>query len=215
MIEDKVIIRLLKQQSYSTTLKAMQNFTQTRLPDTLDEIWLLEHDSVFTQGQNGKKEHILEQGNIPIIQTDRGGQVTYHGPGQQIIYVLVDLKRKKLTIREFIISLEQAIINLLAQYNIAAIGKRHAPGVYVRNKKICSVGLRIKKGCSYHGLALNVAMNLTPFTQINPCGFKALKMTQLQEWFPNVRLESLTERIIYHFMQQLRYTSKHCQMGFI
>jgi lipoyl(octanoyl) transferase len=180
-IENTVIVRLLGQQDYLACWQAMKNFTDHRSAETADEIWLLEHPAVFTQGQSGKAEHILNPGTIPVIPIDRGGQVTYHGPGQLVAYTLVDIKRKKINIRELVTSLEQAVIALLADNDIPAAAKREAPGVYVGNKKICSIGLRIRRGCAYHGLALNVDMDLTPFTCINPCGFPQLQMTQLAE----------------------------------
>ncbi len=179
MIKDQVIIRPLGKQDYLACWQAMQEFTNQRNEQTVDEIWLLEHRPVFTQGQNGKPEHLLNPGDIPVIQVDRGGQVTYHGPGQLVAYTLVDLKRKQLNVRDMVSILERSVIQLLADYDIAAKAKCEAPGVYVENKKICSIGLRIRRGCSYHGLALNVAMDLEPFGRINPCGFKQLEMTQM------------------------------------
>jgi len=156
-----VIVRCLNLQDYQTCLQAMQQFTLTRDESTPDEIWLLEHPSVFTQGQNGDLKHILDPKNIPVIKVDRGGQVTYHGPGQLIAYTLIDIKRKKLNIRELVTRLENSIIDLLKDYEITAHAMREAPGVYVDNAKIGSLGLRIRRGCSYHGLALNIAMNLS------------------------------------------------------
>lgn len=181
MTDNKIIVRWLGRQAYEPCWQAMQAFTQNRTDTCLDEIWLVEHPPVFTQGQNGQAEHVLHQNEIPIVKTDRGGQITYHGPGQLMVYVLVDVKRKKLTIRQLVSRLEQSVIDLLAAYHIQAIAKCEAPGVYVEQKKICSIGLRIRKGCSYHGIAFNVAMDLTPFTQINPCGFSGLQMTQLTD----------------------------------
>ena len=181
MIAEHLNIRWLGRQEYLACWASMQQFTNARNDETMDEIWLLEHHPVFTQGQNGKPEHVLNPGNIPIVQTDRGGQVTYHGPGQLMIYTLIDLKRKKLNVRELVTRLEQSIIDLLAEYGITALAKREAPGVYMDDKKICSIGLRIRKGCAYHGIAFNVALDLEPFTRINPCGFKELQMTQFAE----------------------------------
>ncbi len=149
--------------------------------NTADEIWLLEHPPVFTQGQNGKPEHVLNPGVIPIVQSDRGGQITYHGPGQLVIYTLIDVKRKKLNVRQLVTLLEQSVIQLLAKYQIQAYAECKAPGIYVNEKKICSVGLRIRRGCSYHGLALNIDMNLEPFSRINPCGFADLHMVQFTD----------------------------------
>jgi len=172
-------IRYLGFQDYLTCWQAMRDFTDQRQDDTPDEIWLLEHPAVFTQGQNGKPEHLLNPGNIPVVPIDRGGQITYHGPGQLIAYTLINLKRRKLNIREFVTLLEKSVVALLNDYQIPAIAKCEAPGVYVNHEKICSIGLRVRRGCSYHGLALNVNMDLTPFSQINPCGFRELKMTQI------------------------------------
>ena len=171
-------VRWLGRQDYASCWQAMRQFTDNRHEQTQDEIWLLEHDPVFTQGQNGKPEHLLDPGDIPVVQTDRGGQITYHGPGQLMMYTLVDLKRKKVNIRELVSILEDSVIDMLAEYKIVGIAKREAPGVYVHGEKICSIGLRIRRGCAYHGIAFNVAMDLAPFKRINPCGFAQLKMTQ-------------------------------------
>ena len=172
-------VRWLGQQDYLSCWQAMRDFTNQRDDMTADEIWLLEHPPVFTQGQNGKPEHVLNPANIPVVQTDRGGQVTYHGPGQLMIYTLIDIKRKKMNIRDLVTRLEQSVIDYLASFSIAAAAKREAPGVYVHGKKIASIGLRVRKGCAYHGIAFNIAMDLEPFKRINPCGFAALEMTQL------------------------------------
>ncbi|HEX4045530.1 MAG TPA: lipoyl(octanoyl) transferase LipB [Gammaproteobacteria bacterium] len=187
--QPNMIVRWLGQQDYLSCWQAMQKFTTERHADTPDEIWLLEHNPVFTQGQNGKAEHVLTAGvagDIPIVKTDRGGQITYHGPGQLIVYTLIDLKRQQLNIREFVTLLENTIIEFLNPYTTQAYAKCKAPGVYVKDTKtaeeehkICSIGLRIRRGCAYHGIAFNVDMDLTPFSQINPCGFPQLKMTQL------------------------------------
>lgn len=155
----------------------MQSFTDNRTDDTPDEIWLLEHSPVFTQGQAGKAEHILAPGDIPVVPVDRGGQVTYHGPGQQMMYVLLNIKRLKKGVRELVTALEQCIVNTLANDNVEAYAKCDAPGVYVDEKKVCSVGLRIRKGCSFHGLAYNINMDLEPFQRINPCGYAGMEMT--------------------------------------
>ena len=154
----------------------MQRFTDERDSDDTDEIWLVEHDAVFTQGQAGKAEHILLPGDIPVVNVDRGGQVTYHGPGQQVIYLMLNIKRRKLGVRELVSAMENAVIALLADFNITAYAKKDAPGVYVDERKICSLGLRIRKGCSFHGLALNVNMDLAPFNRINPCGYAGMEM---------------------------------------
>lgn len=176
-----VVVRHLGCAAYEPTWHAMQHFTQNRDADTADEIWLLEHPRVFTQGQAGKAEHVLAAGDIPVVQVDRGGQVTYHGPGQLVAYVLVDVRRAGQGVRDLVTSIENSLIDLLAQYDIAAQAKPDAPGVYVGDKKIASLGLRIRRGCSFHGLALNVDMDLQPFQRINPCGYAGLHMTQLRE----------------------------------
>ncbi len=175
-----VLIRRLGLVDYQTAFDEMRHFTEQRSADTPDEIWLLEHPPVFTQGLNGKPEHLLNPGDIPVLQVDRGGQVTYHGPGQLVAYLLLDLRRRKLGVRHVVSAMEQAVIALLADYNIAAEAQREAPGVYVDGNKIASLGLRVRRGCSYHGLSLNVAMDLEPFSRINPCGYQGLNVTQLQ-----------------------------------
>jgi lipoyl(octanoyl) transferase len=159
----------------------MQAFTDSRGDQTPDEIWFTEHPPVFTLGLNASREHVLAPGDIPVIQIDRGGQVTYHGPGQLMVYPLVDLKRAGLGVRDLVTALEQSIVDLAAQYNIVAASRADAPGVYVQGKKIGSVGLRVRRNSSYHGMALNVDMDLEPFTRINPCGFEDLEVTDLAE----------------------------------
>ena len=172
-------IKILEQVDYLPTWQAMQNFTANRDENTEDEIWLCEHPDVFTQGRHGKPEHILTAGNIPVIQTDRGGQVTYHGPGQLIVYLLIDLKRRKIGIKDFVCAVEKTIQTTLADYGITASLQDGAPGVYVNNAKIASVGLRVKHGKTYHGISLNIDMDLTPFQQINPCGYSKLAITDM------------------------------------
>jgi lipoyl(octanoyl) transferase len=202
-----VVIRRLGLQDYQTCWQAMKTFTNERTDTTSDEIWLVEHPPVFTQGQNGKAEHILNSHDICIIQSDRGGQVTYHGPGQLMVYTLVDVKRKKLNVREMVNCLENAVIQLLAIFEIHAITKCDAPGVYINDKKICSVGLRIRRGCSYHGLALNVEMDLQPFSYINPCGYAGLQMTQISEQIPSFKVADITAQLLEHLLTNLGYTS--------
>ncbi|HDC4505909.1 lipoyl(octanoyl) transferase LipB [Enterobacter kobei] len=182
MYQDKILVRHLGLQPYEPVSQAMHDFTDSRDDTTPDEIWLVEHLPVFTQGQAGKAEHLLMTGDIPVIQSDRGGQVTYHGPGQQVMYVLLNLKRRKLGVRELVTLLEQTVVNTLAEYGIDAHPRADAPGVYVGEMKICSLGLRIRKGCSFHGLALNINMDLTPFQRINPCGYAGMEMTQIRQW---------------------------------
>ncbi|WP_429116514.1 lipoyl(octanoyl) transferase LipB [Aeromonas hydrophila] len=183
----RLLVRQLGRRPYQPVWDAMKAFTDSRTPDTPDEFWVVEHDPVYTQGQAGKAEHLLAPGDIPVVQSDRGGQVTYHGPGQLVLYVLVDVRRSKLTVRELVTCLETAIINTLAKSGIEAYAKPDAPGVYVKNQlgaalqteaKLASLGLRIRKGCSFHGLALNVNMDMTPFLRINPCGYAGMAMTQ-------------------------------------
>ncbi|MDD1607360.1 MAG: lipoyl(octanoyl) transferase LipB [Methylococcaceae bacterium] len=176
-----VTVRHLGLQDYQTVWQAMQDFTLQRHDDTPDELWIVEHPAVYTLGLNGKREHLLNIGDIPVIHSDRGGQVTYHAQGQVIIYTLLDIKRLNINIRQLVSLLEQAMIDTLAFYGIVAIAKADAPGVYVQGKKIGSIGIRIKNSCSYHGLSFNNAMDLTPFNFINPCGYKDLKVTQLAD----------------------------------
>jgi lipoyl(octanoyl) transferase len=166
---------------YEPTWRAMQRFTDLRSDETPDEIWFLEHPPVFTQGMNGKAEHLLAPGDIPVVAIDRGGQVTYHGPGQLVVYPLLDLRRLRLGVRDLVTALERAIARLAAAHGIAAAGRRDAPGVYVGQRKLASLGLRVRRGASFHGLALNVDMDLAPFRRINPCGYQGLEMTQLRD----------------------------------
>lgn len=180
----------------------MKQFTTTRTPETTDEIWMLEHDAVYTQGQAGKVEHIINPGCIPIVQSDRGGQVTYHGPGQLVAYILFDIQRRKLGIRTLVCQLEKALITTLAAFHISANIQCGAPGVYVDEKKIASIGLRVKNGCTYHGIALNVAMDLTPFAGINPCGFKQLQMTQIKDYTDNVTIDLVQSHLSASLLTQ-------------
>jgi lipoyl(octanoyl) transferase len=173
------LIRQLGRVDYAPTLQAMQRFTDERTPETPDEIWFLEHFPVFTLGMNASRTHLLAPGDIPVVQVDRGGQVTYHGPGQLVVYPLVDLKRARLGIRDFVTALERAVIELAAASGIDAQCRRAAPGVYVAGEKLASVGVRVRRTGAYHGLALNVNLDLEPFARINPCGYAGLRMTQL------------------------------------
>ncbi|WP_375321985.1 lipoyl(octanoyl) transferase LipB [Aliivibrio logei] len=177
----RLIVKNLGRQDYEPVWKAMHTFTDERDENTCDEVWLVEHNPVFTQGQAGKEEHVLAAGNIPIVKSDRGGQVTYHGPGQLVAYVLINLRRKNIGVRELVTHIENTVINTLGQFNITSAARPDAPGVYVDNRKICSLGLRIRKGCSFHGLALNVNMDLSPFLRINPCGYAGMEMIQLHD----------------------------------
>lgn len=173
-----LIIRQLDTMDYSKVWHAMQNFTDERDEKTEDELWLVQHPPVFTQGQAGKEEHLLMPGDIEVVKVDRGGQVTYHGPGQQVIYFMINLRRRKMGVRQLVTLIENAIVYSLNDFGIKAYPKPDAPGVYVDDKKIASLGLRVRKGCSFHGLALNVNMDLSPFLRINPCGYAGLEMIQ-------------------------------------
>ncbi|UDG81272.1 Octanoyltransferase [Candidatus Profftia lariciata] len=207
MQQKKVLIRQLGLQEYMPIVKAMYTFTNQRTKNTFDELWLLEHYPIFTQGKTGNNKHILTLGDIPVIQSDRGGQITYHAPGQQIMYVLIDLKRNKYSARQLVNNIEQAVIDTLAYFGIVAHSIVYAPGVYVNEQKICSLGLRIYKGCSFHGLALNTAMDLSPFNQINPCGFTDIKMTQISILNINVTLKDVQVILVEKFTQILGYNT--------
>ncbi len=188
-------IRNLGLQDYDITWQAMQRFTHERTTDTNDELWIVEHPSIYTLGLNGKREHLLTIGNIPVINYDRGGQVTYHGPGQIIIYVLLDIKRLNLGIHQLVKILEQSMISVLAQHDISGLSRIDAPGVYVNDQKIGSIGLRIKKNCSYHGLSLNNNMDLRPFDHINTCGYSGLEVTQLSDLGVTVSSKKLADSV--------------------
>ena len=184
---------------YTATWREMQAFTDTRTAASPDELWLLQHPPVFTLGRNGKTEHLLQHtGDIPVIHVDRGGQVTYHGPGQLVVYPLLDLKRRRLGIQSLVRILEQSVINLLADYSIRAGRRDKAPGVYVDGRKIASLGLRVRRGCCYHGLSLNVDMDLSPFSMINPCGFADLEVTRLADLGIDVPLDAVTGQYRQH-----------------
>ena len=207
MYQDKILVRHLGLQPYEPVSQAMHDFTDSRDDTTPDEIWLVEHLPVFTQGQAGKAEHLLMTGDIPVIQSDRGGQVTYHGPGQQVMYVLLNLKRRKLGVRELVTLLEQTVVNTLAEYGIEAHPRADAPGVYVGESKICSLGLRIRKGCSFHGLALNINMDLTPFQRINPCGYAGMEMTQMRQWVESATPENIRPVLLKNVLALLNNPS--------
>ena len=180
-----LLVKYLGLQPYTEVWQAMQDFTNTRGDDQADELWLVEHPPVFTQGQAGKAEHLLVPGDIPVVQTDRGGQVTYHGPGQMVAYPLLNLRRLGLGVRQLVTHIEQSVVALLATYGIEAAAKPDAPGVYVDGRKIASLGLRVRRGCSFHGVSINVAMDLSPFLRINPCGYNGLEMTQVGDLLTN------------------------------
>ncbi|HEY4697344.1 MAG TPA: lipoyl(octanoyl) transferase LipB [Gallionella sp.] len=190
---------------YQSTWDAMKRFTAERRPETRDEIWLVQHPPVYTQGLAGKPEHLLHSTNIPVIKIDRGGQITYHGPGQIVAYLLLDLRRWKINVRELVRLMEQAVVDLLGEFGVAAQGREDAPGVYVGEAKIASLGLKIKNGCCYHGLALNVDMDLTPFANINPCGQAGLRVTQACESGITVSINELQAQLaqnLIHGLQQ-------------
>jgi len=189
-------IRNLGQQEYLSCWKKMQEYTLARDKSSADEIWIVEHPAVFTQGLNGKPEHLLQVSDIPLVNADRGGQITYHAPGQLIVYTLIDIKRRQVGVRQLVTLIEQAMIDTLAQYGLQAIAKAKAPGVYIADKKIGSVGLRIKKGCSYHGLSLNNHMDLTPFNYINPCGYQDLQVTQLADLGVHIKTNELAIPVV-------------------
>ncbi len=206
-------VRELGLVEYLPTWQAMQHFTNNRGPQTADEVWLLQHFPVFTQGQAGKAEHLLLPGDIPVVQADRGGQVTYHGPGQLVGYLLLDVRRLGFGVRELVNRIEHSLIDLLAGYGVEAAAKPDAPGVYVDGAKIASLGLRIRNGRSFHGLALNVDMDLEPFQRINPCGYAGLKMTQLRDLVGPVDFAEVMGRLRGELVQQLGYTQQQTLTG--
>ncbi len=192
-------------QPYLPVFQAMQQLTTHRTAETEDEWWVLEHEPVLTQGYAGRPEHLLRASKIPVIQTDRGGQITYHGPGQLIVYTLIDVRRSKLNVHQMVHALEQSVIDYLANWHINAERRKAAPGVYVDNAKLCSVGLRIRRGCSYHGLALNVDMDLSPFADINPCGYQDLAVTQLRDLGIKTSMTEVQTGVIRHLQTHFEY----------
>jgi len=205
---DKLIVRNLGRQPYASVWAAMKALTSARDASSADELWLVEHDPVFTQGLAGRPEHLLNPGNIPVVQTDRGGQVTYHGPGQVVAYPLLDLPRRKTGVRQLVKGLEQAVINQLAGLGVAAGRKEKAPGVFVDGAKIASIGLKVRRGCTYHGLAFNIDMDLTPFSFINPCGFAGLHMTQVADCVDGpgvISWQNMAEGLAASFGQTMGY----------
>lgn len=199
-----LVIRELGRQTYEPVWRAMQEFTNTRNGDTPDEIWFTEHDPVFTLGLNTAPEHLLAPGEIPVVQIDRGGQVTYHGPGQLMIYPLIDLRRAGLGVRGLVTALEQSIVDFAAGYDIEAASNPEAPGVYVDGVKLASIGLRVRRGSSFHGMAFNVNMDLEPFSRINPCGFQGLEVTDLARLGGDDSLETVRGRLLPHLLRHLR-----------
>ncbi len=200
----QITIKRLGLKDYETVWREMQVFTEKRDKQTEDQIWVVEHPSVFTLGLNGKLEHILAKPDIPIINTDRGGQVTFHGPGQLVVYLLLDLQRLDIGVRSVITMLEQAMINTLSQYGVTAVAKAEAPGVYVDDKKIGSVGLRVKRGCSYHGLSLNNDMDLSPFNCINTCGYADLEVTRLADLNIKINTSELAVPVVHQILQMIK-----------
>lgn len=193
----------LGRRDFEPVWQEMREVTDSRSESTADQVWFVEHDPIFTLGMNGSPEHVLSPGKIPVLKIDRGGQVTYHGPGQLVVYPLVKLKRLKLNVRGLVCALERAVVASLAEWDIDAYGKRDAPGVYVDGAKIASIGLRIRRGASYHGLAINVAMDLEPFQRINPCGFTDLTMTQIRDFVPDINLEAVRAILAPHLAREL------------
>lgn len=207
MAPAELIVRHLGLVDYLPTLEAMRRLTAERDERTPDEIWLLQHPQVFTQGQAGKAEHLLAPGDIPVIQVERGGQVTYHGPGQLVAYLMLDLRRQGLGVRELVTAMEQSLVDVLAAYGVEAAPKADAPGVYVDGDKIASLGLRVSRGCSFHGLALNVDMDMSPFWRINPCGYAGLKMVQLKDLLETPpQLDEVAQRLEQALRRRLGYT---------
>ncbi|MFQ5468764.1 MAG: lipoyl(octanoyl) transferase LipB [Gammaproteobacteria bacterium] len=205
----EIIIRQLGLQEYYPTWHAMQTLTENRTNDQADEIWLVQHPPVFTLGRSAKEDHILDPGTIPVIRIDRGGEVTYHGPGQLIVYVMLDIKRLQLGIRPLVTLLENSVISVLSGYAIAASAKREAPGVYVHDRKIASLGLRIRKGCSFHGLSLNIDMDLNPFRRIHPCGHRDLEVTQMRELTADANINKIGMEISNYLTHTLEYDTLH------
>ena len=204
-MSDRLSVRRLGLAGYEPVWRDMQSFTDSRDASSGDELWLVQHPPVFTQGQAGKAEHVLAPGDIPVIQVDRGGQVTYHGPGQIVAYPLVDIKRKGIAVREFVNRIETAIIDVLAHYGVKGERIEGAPGIYVSGDKIASLGLRVRRGCTFHGMAFNIDMDLEPFQRINPCGFAELQVTQLSALAP-VDFQEVEDRLIDSLAQHLGYS---------
>ncbi|MCL5050978.1 MAG: lipoyl(octanoyl) transferase LipB [Firmicutes bacterium] len=210
---NRLIIRQLGRLDYEPVWKKMQAFTDARNESTADELWVVEHPPVFTQGQAGKEEHLLAPGDIPVVPVDRGGQVTYHGPGQVVVYFMLDIRRRKMGVRELVTQIENTIVNMLAKYGVSAAPRPDAPGVYIGAEKVCSLGLRIRRGCSFHGLALNVNMDLSPFLRINPCGYAGMVMTQTSAHGGPTSFAEAAELVTSEFARLLQYTDIDEQTG--
>jgi lipoyl(octanoyl) transferase len=200
------VIRHLGRTEFETTWRAMQDFTSARIAETPDEFWLTEHSPVYTLGLNRKDVRMPTRNDIPIVNTDRGGKITYHGPGQSVIYVLIDMKRKGINVRQLVSAMENAVVALLSDANIHGLAKTDAPGVYVQDRKIASVGLRLKKECCYHGISLNVDMDLTPFNAIDPCGYRGLEVTQLKDLGINLSQAEAAEKLLKYLTKELGYS---------
>ncbi len=205
---DVIVVRSLGLQEYEPLWRGMQQFTNTRSSSTPDEIWFTEHPPVFTLGLNASREHLLAPGEIPVIQIDRGGQVTYHGPGQLMIYPLIDLKRARLGVRGLVTALEQTVVDLSADFGVEACSRSDAPGVYVQDRKIASIGLRVRRGASYHGMALNIDVDLEPFSRINPCGFSDLEVTDLNTLGVMQGRDEIQARVQDHLLRHLQLQDK-------
>lgn len=210
LLTDRIIVRRLGLAEYEPVWRNMQDLTDRRDESSPDELWLVQHPPVFTQGQAGKAEHVLAPGDIPVIQVDRGGQVTYHGPGQIVAYPLVDIRRRNLGVREFVHRIEESIIHVLARYGVEGERIAGAPGIYVEGAKVASLGLRVRRGCTFHGLAFNIDMDLEPFQRINPCGYEGLQVTQLSAFAP-VEFGEVENLLVNALARQLGY-SEICEM---
>ncbi|RUO25272.1 octanoyltransferase [Aliidiomarina minuta] len=212
---NRLTIRQLNSMQYEPVWQAMQSYTDQRHDDSNDEIWIVEHYPVFTQGQAGKAEHILAPGDIPVVQVDRGGQVTYHGPGQLVVYFLIDIRRRKMGVRQLVTAIEETVVSALADYGITAAPRADAPGVYIGEEKVCSLGLRIRRGCSFHGLALNVNMDMQPFARINPCGYAGMQMTQTSAHAGPQTIEEAATAVTQAFTKHLNYEQVQTTTGLI
>jgi lipoyl(octanoyl) transferase len=205
---NSVMVRHLGKVDYYDTWQKMQEFTSSRQSDTADELWFLQHPAVYTLGKNAKPEHLLNTADIPVINVDRGGQVTFHGPGQIVVYTLLDLNRLKIGVRQLVTIIEQTIIELLASYGVVSNARRDAPGVYVNNAKIAALGLRVRKGCSFHGLALNVDMDLEPFAGINPCGYEGLEVTQLKNFVDEIQVSDVVDNLQQRLLKNILFNTQ-------
>ena len=207
---DNILVRRdLGLADYNDTWQAMRRFTEQRQADTPDEIWLLQHPPVYTLGLNGKPEHILNPGDIPVVDTDRGGQVTYHGPGQLVIYLMIDARRRQLGVRELVSRMEQSVIDFLAGYGIDSVARQDAPGVYIEGKKIAALGLRFRKQGTYHGLSFNIDMDLAPFNGINPCGYRDIPVTRLKDHGIDMAIDAVADQLGAHLSRNLGYTMQN------